>query len=163
MINTITIVAILIILSSCYKDVNNPSLDKFCSIAPNGWECELIEDSFDQNDIPQNTDNPIAIIKYRNPSSEFTRFKSTKVNPSLTLDLYSITQKEELIIFIKSQQKFSWCIPTYYGETKDFFIITSPCFINGGTYTDEADSCIMDLQLALESIITVNDYDFYGN
>ena len=153
----------LIILFSCDKIITNPSLEEFCSVAPNGWECELITDSFNQNDIPQKADNPVAIIKYKNPSREFERFESTKVNPSLTLDLYSILLKEELIDFIKSQQMYSWCIPTYFGETNDYFIITSPCFINSGSFTDEADSCISDLYKALESLMTINDYDLIGN
>ena len=63
-----------------------------------------------------------------------------------------------LIEFIKSQQLYSWCIPMYYGETKDYFILTSPCFINGGAFTDEANDCISDLHEALISIITINVY-----
>jgi hypothetical protein len=149
-------------LFSCDKDGNNPTLEDFCSVAPTDWECEIIKDNFSRSDIPQNTDNPIAIIKYTNPSREFTRFDGTKVNPPFILDLYSIRQKEELIDFIKSQQMYSWCIPIYYGETKDYFIITSPCFINGASFTDEADSCISDLHAALKGIITINDYDFIG-
>jgi hypothetical protein len=161
-IYSIAFAIIIIILFSCDKNINNPSLEEFCSVAPNGWECELIINSFIQKYIPQNADTPIAIIKYKNPSREFTRFDSTKVNPSLILDLYPILQKEELIDFIKSQQMYSWCIPMYYGETKDYFIITSPCFINSGSFTDEADSCISDLHKALESLITTNDYNLLG-
>jgi hypothetical protein len=64
---------------------------------------------------------------------------------------------------IESQQIYSWCIPIYYGETKDYFILTSPCFINGGNFTEQADSSIVDLQNALNTVITKKNYDFIGN
>ena len=156
----LAIVVTALILFACDKDVNDPDLEEFCAVAPDGWECELIKDNFSQNDIPQDAGDPVAIIKYSNPDREFTRSEDIKLNPSLMLDLYPIRQKDELIEFIRSQQMYSWCIPTYYGETKDYFILTSPCFINGGTFTDEANSCIEDLQQALESIITEKNYDF---
>jgi hypothetical protein len=142
------------ILFSCEKEVKDPDLEDFCAVAPEGWECELIQDYFSQDDIPQDAGQPVAIIKYVNPERQFTRSESITANPSLILDIYPVGQKNELNDFIRSQRMYSWCIPVYYGETKDYFILTSPCFINGGTFTAEADSCIQDLQEALESIIT---------
>lgn len=164
-INTfsILIISLLIILLSCEKKDNNPNLEDFCSVIPNGWECKIIQDKFNANDIPRDAITPIAIIKYKNQSREFTGFVDVKITPSLILDLYSIQQKEELIQFIRSQQMYSWCIPMYYGETEKYFIITSPCFINGGSFTEEANSCIEDLHSALKSIITVNEYNFVGD
>lgn len=139
------------------------TLDEFCAIAPNGWECEIITSNFNTHDIPQNADTPIAIVKYLNRNVEFTNYDDTKVNPSLIIDFYTIGRKQDLIDFIKSQLLYSWCTPIYYGETKDYFIITSPCFINGGSFTEEANSCIMDLHEALKSIITINDYNIIGD
>jgi hypothetical protein len=115
---------------------------------------------FDKNEIPQNAKEPIAIIKYKNINRDIIQFSDTKINPSLILDLYSIKQKQELIELIKSQQIYSWCIPIYYGETKDYFIVTSPCFINSGLFTEQSDSCLFDLQNAIKNIITKNNYDF---
>jgi hypothetical protein len=150
-------------LLSCEKEEKNPTLDDFCNIKPYGWECNIIQTDFSRNDIPQNAKEPMAIIKYKNPNREFVRFSDTKVYPSLILNLYSIDQKQELIELIKSQQIYSWCIPIYYGETKDYFILTSPCFINGGNFTEQADSSIVDLQNALNTVITKKNYDFIGN
>lgn len=154
---------VFIFLLSCGKNKNNPRLEDFCSVRTSDWDCEIIQDNFDFNDIPKNTVSPFAIIKYKNSNREFTKFSNTKINPSLILDFYRIEQKDELINFIKSQQEYSWCIPIYYGETKDYFIITSPCFINNGSFTDKADSYISDLQNALKKIITINDYNLIGN
>lgn len=146
----------------CYKNEPNPGLDDFCTAAPAGWDCEIIQENFNLNDIPRNADQPMAIIKYINRDKKFTSFGSTEVNPSLILNFYPISKKEELIRFIRSQQIFSWCIPVYYGETKAYFITTSPCFINGGSFSSEANSAITDLQTALKSLITVMNYDFIG-
>lgn len=158
---------IAVLLTSCDKEDNNndknQAFGEFCSIAPDGWECTIITSDFQIQYIPQNADTPVAIINYRNPNVEFTRYPDIKVNPSLILDFYEIERKQELIDFITSQMPYSWCIPTYYGETKEYFIITSPCFISGGTFTDEANASISDLHDALKSIITINDYNFYGN
>ncbi len=155
----ILFIIIIVLLSACGKDNINTSLEDFCNVKPEGWECEIIENNFNENDIPKNTKDPIAIIKYRNLSREFTRF-GQDVYPSLILDLYSIKDKRELKKFISSQLMYSWCIPTYYGENRDFFVITSPCFINYGSFTEEADSSIIDLHNSLENILSKKDYGF---
>ncbi len=139
------------------------TLEDFCLIKPNDWDCEIILANFDSNDYPKNTIEPIAIVKYKNQSCEFTWISETKINPSLILDVYPITQKPELLSLIKSQQLYSWCVPIYYGETKNYFIITSPCFINSGSFTEDAHSCINDLHNALKRIIQKKDYDLIGN
>jgi|GEM_PF-2344134 len=147
------------VVSSCERDDNKDSLDEFCSVIPNGWECEIITDNFSKEDLPKNASKPLAIVKYKNPTREFLRYPDRSINPSLTLILYPIKQKRELIEFIKSQLIYSWCIPSYYGETKDYFVLTSPCFINNGAFTDEANSLILDLHNSLKSIIETREYD----
>jgi len=159
----ILVVFMVMIFSSCEKSEQHATFEDFCKVKPDGWECEIIENNFSLNDIPKNADIPIAIIKFTNPSREFDGFSDSIVNPSLTIDFYVINKKQELLNFIKSQQIFSWCIPIYYGETDDYFIITSPCFINGGSFTEEANSSISDLHEALKSIMTIKDYAELGN
>ncbi|MFC0877472.1 hypothetical protein ACE01N_12800 [Saccharicrinis sp. FJH2] len=154
----LSIAFVIAICISCEKADKNPALDDFCSAAPAGWNCEIVRDNFDIRDYPKNADVPLAVIKYQNPDRAFEKYVDTPVSSSLILDFYPIAQKQELITFIKSQQMYSWCIPIYYGETKEYFIITSPCFINSGTFTDEADACIEDLHNALEELITKNSY-----
>lgn len=157
------ILSLAALLISCDKAELDPGINDFCTVAPIGWEGEIIQENFNENDIPQNADQPIAIIKYINIDKKFAYFVGgTEVHPSLKLNLYPIEKKSELIAFIKSQQIFSWCIPTYYGETKQYFIITSPCFINGGSFTSDANSCINDLHVALKSIISIKNYDLIG-
>ncbi|HMV09012.1 MAG TPA: hypothetical protein PK325_06795 [Cyclobacteriaceae bacterium] len=150
-------------LLSCEEEEKNPTLNDFCRIKPTGWDCEIIQNDFNKNDIPQNAKEPVAVLKYKNTSREFTHLSGERLNPSLILDLYPIAQKKELINFIKSQQLYSWCIPIYYGETKDYFILTSPCFINAGTFSEQADSSIGDLREAIDKVITKSNYGLIQN
>lgn len=154
---------LLLTLFACEKVIMDTKIEDFCSVKPDGWNCEIIESNFNPNDIPQNADTPIAIVKYYNSNREFDGIGQRNVNPSLTLNFYPIDQKDDLVNFIKSQQIFSWCIPIYFGETKDFFIITSPCFKNSGIFTENANSSIADLYAALDKIIIKKDYNQIGN
>ncbi len=158
----LSIIVLFICSTSCDKYETDSGIDEFCSVAPVGWDCEIIQENFDPNDIPRNAEQPLSIIKYINRDKKFISFGAVKVNPSLILHIYPIAKKDELVRFIRSQQIFSWCIPIYYGETKRYFITTSPCFINGGSFTSEANSAIVDLHKALKSMITVVDYNFAG-
>lgn len=156
-------IILLITLSSCEKEDKNPTLDDFCSVKPKNWDCSIVLKDFDKNEIPQNAPQPIGIIKYQNHNAEITGLSNTMVNPSLILDFYPINQKEALIDLIKSQQVYSWCIPIYYGETKDYFIVTSPCFINEGINTEQAESSLIELQKAINQIIEKKNYDLIQN
>jgi len=150
---------LLIALISCEKEENTSNLTEFCNVIPDGWECEIITEDFNSNDLPRDASKPFAVIKYKNSKREFLRYQDRVVNPSLILDLYHISHKQELIDFIISQQVFSWCIPLYYGETKEYIVITSPCFVNYGAFTEEANSLIEDLHASLKGIIEVKEYD----
>ncbi len=153
----------MLFLFACDKDVMDTSFEDFSSVKPDGWNCEIIESNFNPIDIPKNADTPIAIVKYYNSNREFDGIGQTNVNPSLILNFYPIEQKDDLVKFIKSQQFYSWCIPIYFGETSDYFIITSPCFKNGGTFTENANSSIADLYAALDKIIIKKDYELIDN
>lgn len=157
-------IIILVGLYSCEKNEKNPSLQEFDNIKPNGWECEIIVDDFNPSDIATNADNPTAIVKYTNVNRQFEGITGqTDLTPSLILNLYPINQRKKLVDFIKSQMVYSWCIPIYYGETKRHFIVTSPCFMNSGVFTEHAKSNIEDLYAALDKIVSKRDYGLIGD
>lgn len=153
---------VIIVYNACERSQENPVIEDFCSVIPDDWSCEIIREQFDQNDIPRNAPEPFAVIRYINENDAVTGMGDVQFSPSLILDVYPIKQKNELIDLVKSQQMYSWCIPVYYGETDDFFILTSPCFINRGTFTEEANTTIKELQESLEKIITVVNYGLIG-
>ncbi|MFV0593345.1 MAG: hypothetical protein ACK5M7_18375 [Draconibacterium sp.] len=155
----LSVVITFLTLSSCEENMKDTSLDDFCSVKPTGWECEIIETDFNTADIPQNAETPVAIVKYYNSDREFEGIGQSTLTPSLILNFYPIEQKEEQLAFIDSQKFFSWCIPVYFGETHDYFIVTSPCFKNSGTFTEEANTSIADLYEALDKVIIKKDYN----
>lgn len=157
--NFILTFGFFLMLSSCEKPSDETSLNDFCKIAPDGWECEIIEENFDLSDIPMNSDEPLAIVKYQYPLEEITTIGESLISPSLILNIYPIALKSNLIEHVNSQAIFSWCIPRLYGETSNYMIITSPCFINNGTLTEEANGKIEALHTALEKILVKSYYN----
>jgi len=154
--NLLSLLLILLLASSCQERNLTESLDEFCAIAPEGWECEIITADFSVADIPRDAPEPLAIVKYANPDREF-EFVGDTVTASLVLDLYPAGDKRELENLIADQAMYSWCIPIYFGKNSDFYILTSPCFRNSGSYTDDANASIEDLYEALGTIIDMKE------
>jgi len=135
----------------------------FKEVAPAGWECSIITEDFWDFQFPRFADTPVAVIVYKNPAREFNDWSGRKINPWLFLDLYPINQKEELIELIIWSSIFSSNIPIYFGETKDYFIITGTLLYNGGAHSAEAEASMNDLLVALRKIIRVNkDYGLHS-
>lgn len=158
----LTLVVLLFSVQSCDKEIINADIEDFCRVKPEGWICEIIQSDFKEYELPKDAATPMAIIKYKSINREFPTFDNQKENPSLIINLYPISQKDELIDFIQTQQMYSWCIPMYYGESNEYFILTSPCFINGGVFTEEAKTSINDLHQALASLLTHTNKDLTG-
>lgn len=123
---------------SCEKDsekVESNSLDLFCTTKPDGWSCQVYQDSFDTLPIPQGNngrlENPLAVIEYSNVSLDCYNSKP------LYLQVYDISKKETLDKIIASSRFYSWCIPMYFGENEKYYIITSPCYLYNGCFTDD--------------------------
>jgi hypothetical protein len=73
-----------------------------------------------------------------------------KYHPSLRLYFYNITNKQEIMEIIDQEKKFSWCVPIYFDETKKYIIVTSPCYINSGIFTEEARNYYSPLEKSLK-------------
>lgn len=147
-------VVVLFSIQSCDKESINPGIDDFCRAKPEGWVCEIIKADVEDYNFQGNTVVPIAIIKYKCVDKEFITWDKKKVSPSLRIQIYPMAKKDELSEYIESQAMFSWCIPIYYGESKEYFVVTSPCFVNGGSFTEEAKASIIDLHESLASILS---------
>ncbi len=154
----ISLAVIRLLFGRCSKSEPDVTLNDFCAVAPEGWQCEIIRTDFNQNEIPQAVDDPEAIIKYTNVNDQCAyTIDDTNFSPSFILDVYPISKKTELLAIIRSQRMYSSCIPIYYGETPNYFIISSPCFIYGVPCGIVTQLFINYLQYAIKSLITVND------
>lgn len=131
-----------------YKKVED-ELDLLCENIPPDWTCKIFkEDSYDIP-IPVGVNAPLAIVKLFNPSVEFTQYTDIRTNPSLFLYFYDIQEKKHISEIIQQQELYSWCIPIYFSETTNYYIITSPCYINDGNFSTEANELIVTLTDAL--------------
>jgi hypothetical protein len=149
----IIVLAFLLIFQSCKKDSKLVNSD-FCSVKPVGWDCEIYYSSSETIPIPQGVNEPKFILKFSNKADTFSTFYSSKTYPFMLLYVYDISQKTELQKQISNQAMFSWCIPIFYGENKTYYVITSPCYINSGNFSDDANNTINSLHQALKRLFT---------
>jgi len=145
----IPIILIFLISASCASANEDQIIRGVKNILPQGWSVE----------IDKNISNLVGLEKalfqlsFKNENEylirEVTPNKQVKFNPSLKLLFYDIKNKEEISKAIKKTEMMSSNIPIYYSETKEYMILTSPGYINGGVYTKEAKALIEPLDKAL--------------
>ena len=133
------ILVILTVIGFCSCEINQQTLngtnfDSFCSSLPDGWSCEVYQDSFDSLPIPygdqSRLENPLAIVKYTNST-----ITCSDSNP-FWLQVYEISKKDTLEIVISNSQMYSWCIPIFFGENEEYYVITSPCYLYSRCWTE---------------------------
>lgn len=122
---------------------------------PEGWNYTIITQNLEDIKRPHGLWKPAAIVDFTNLNKEieyYTDMKTdTKYNPSLRLYFYNITEKQEIMEIIDKEKIYSWCIPIYFDETKKYIIITSPCYINSGIFTEKAINYYSPLGKSLEN------------
>lgn len=72
------------------------------------------------------------------------------MNPSLRLYFYDIQEKDAILETIEQEKIYSWDVPDYFDETAGLIIVTSPLYINGGCFSDEAIALYWPLEKALK-------------
>ena len=118
-------------------------------IPHNGYSTIKTQDS-EEMPIPQGLGKPVAIVNFTNPTAQFEVAVGEYRHPSLWLYFYNITEKQEIMGIIVNESIYSWCIPIYFNETDKYIIITSPCYINNGVFTEEAHSYYSQLENSLK-------------
>ncbi len=84
-------------------------------------------------------------IDLSSPEQSFQNTKGTgkrELSPLLQIYLYDIADKPHIQEVIKKERLYSWNIPLYFGETEEYFIVTSPSYVNHGVFTEEAKETI---------------------
>ena len=115
---------------------------------PEGWNCTIMTRNLEEIARPHGVWKPIAIVRFINPTAEFER-PGGQTNPSLWLYIYDIAEKQEIMEIIAKEIIYSWCTPMYFDETKKYIIVTSPCYINSGVFTEEAKGYYSPLEQSL--------------
>ena len=122
-------------------------------IPANGYS-KIITQNSEEMVLPQGLMKPVAIVNFANPNKEIEYSPGVKtdkkINPSLLLYFYNVTEKQKILEIIDHEKIYSWCIPIYFDETKKYIIVTSPCYINSGIFTEEAINYYSPLEKSLK-------------
>ena len=120
-------------------------------IIPDDWECTVLTEELDKIERPHGLWTPAVMVQFINRKGEFS-CNNKKINPSLKLYFYDISEKEKVKNIIKKEAFYSWNIPVYFDETKNYIIVTSPSYINNGIFTEEAKKYYSPLEKSFEGI-----------
>ncbi len=121
---------------------------------PEGWNYTIITQNLEKTKRPHGLWKPVATVNFTNFNKEIGYDPGIKTDmkyyPSLRLYFYNITEKHEIKEIIDKEIIYSWCTPIYFYETKRYIIVTSPCYINSGIFTEEATYYYSKLEKSLK-------------
>jgi len=103
---------------------------------PSGWQCRAIQKDGEKGH-PHGLGEPKIRMDLSSPEQSFQDAKGT-LSPLIQLYLYDIADKPHIQEVIQKEIEFSWDIPIYFGETEEYFVVTSPPYVNHGVFTDVA-------------------------
>ena len=173
------LLVLIVLFSGCIQEVTKnqskeESMDEILNIGeavPEGWNYtitqnfigeviqasgygKIITQNSEEMPIPHGLWKPVVILNFTNFNEEFGYYPDVKTdkkyNPSLLIYFYDIAEKQEIMKIIDQEKIFSWCIPEYFYETKKYIIVTSPCYINSGVFTEEAKDYYSPLEKSLK-------------
>ncbi len=119
-------------------------------VLPPGWNFTIITQNLEEIPRPHGLWNPVAVVNFTNPSLSFKGAGGEHQHLSLWLYFYNISEKHEIMGIIANESIYSWCIPIYFNETHQYIIVTSPCCINGGVFTEETQQYYIVLEKSLK-------------
>jgi hypothetical protein len=159
----LTLLAIIVFLYACQKNSSDTvdtttlpqtAYDSFCIVKPSNWTCRIYQEGFDTLPKVQAVEKPLAVIKFEEPTKTLTFFSTLTIKPSLYLYVYDVAKRDTLEKIIKKQIIYSWCTPMFYGENAKYYVITSPCYINSGDFSTQANDLINPLHLSFKKVFT---------
>jgi hypothetical protein len=116
---------------------------------PMPWTCQVSVPS-DSQDWPRGIFKPLFNASFVDTVHLITDcMPQPSYHPNLRICFYPDSLRDTIEAIIERQSIFSWCIPVKYLECAKYFIVTSPCYINNGCFTSEAQKLISPLDSAL--------------
>ena len=140
------------ILTVC-GDSNRESEDAFISgikeVMPSGWTMETI-DKPSAMGHPHGLEEPLFRIDFTDSVHQFYDSTGRALPPSLRLYFYDIGSRDAILSVIEKEKIYSWAVPEYFDQTRDYLIVTSPLYINSGHFSEEAMVLYRPLETALK-------------
>jgi hypothetical protein len=134
---------------------------------PGGWSLTLIDEKGKMGH-PHGLEEPLFRIDFVNTNVAIQETRqmygtnaTSSFHPNLRLHFHSQADREQTLKIIEKEKIFSWDIPTLFGETKDFVIVSSPMwhnrfqtdFASGGDFSAEANKALHPLLEALRKYV----------
>ncbi len=118
-------------------------------VLPEGWEMESISQEGLMGH-PHGLNEPLFRIDFVDRTHQFEGPGGRTYFPSLRLYFYDIQEKGTVLETIEQEKVYSWDVPDYFDKTAEYIVVTSPLYINGGCFSDEAMSLYEPLEKALK-------------
>jgi hypothetical protein len=142
-------VAVILISGCTNKIAKELEIQNIGEAVPDDWNYMITTQNLEEMPRPHGLWKPAAIVNFSNPNAEFEMTINIYRNPSLLLYFYNIAEKQQINSIIEKESIYSWCIPIKFDETKKYIIVTSPCYMNGGVFTEEANKYYSPLEKSL--------------
>jgi hypothetical protein len=175
-----SLLVLIVLFSGCFQEVTKKESkeelgDEILNIGeavPEGWNYtitqnfigevipasgygKIITQNSEEMSIPHGLGKPAAVVNFTNLNREIEYYPGVetdkKYNPSLRLYFYNITEKKVIMETIDREIIYSWCVPIYFDETKNYIIVTSGCYINCGISTEVAKNYYFPLEKSLKA------------
>ncbi len=122
---------------------------------PAGWNCTFYKGK-DVKSVPHGLEKPVFQVVATNTNLSFVKSEVPRVTkrwPVIPLYFYRHSEKAGLMKIIERERLYSWNTPTYFGETDEFVVVTSPAFVNDGVFTPEARHALGSMWRVLRELI----------
>ena len=164
----VPLLAFIVLISGCLQEVTKKQSkeelgDEILNIGeaiPENWDYTIITQNLEVTSRPHGLWKPVAIVNFTNPSVYFEVAGGDYRHLSLWLYFYNISEKQEIMGIIVNESIYSWCVPIYFNETNKYIIVTSPCYINNGVFTDETQSYYTFLGKSLKEYF--NEFKYHS-
>jgi len=134
---------------SAQKHVDSDFISGINDVLPNGWEMEVIGQK-GAIGHPHGLEEALFRIDFVDHTHQFSDSGGRATFPSARLYFYDIHETDSVLETIKREAIYSWDVPDYFDETAKYIVVTSPLYINGGIYTEEAMALYQPLDTVLK-------------
>ena len=131
-IKTVIIFICLFSFTGCEKDEvpDYQEIDMVCSQIPSNWRCHIYYEDLDSIPtlVPHYLDQTaIAVVEFENIDIQYTQYGGKERYQSFILYYFDISDKDTLAYQTRCWQIYSSCVPMYFDETLNCYILANTC------------------------------------